>query len=265
MIFLIPSTCPATNSCKSSPPGWAGPRQGPQWWSSAQLVRRTPLQSRRNRTRRRGCPWGSRRAARRARGPQGPTGARSRSWSTAGRGRGRGPAARWGRGPQRPAGRPRRRGTARRTFGRTGTTRRSTAGCPWRFHSWAWNGQTQNLDHYYCFMGVVAEYYVLCFCVSSGGLTLIVGTKKRRFSCNVQRRHPADMFLNESLPPKTPCGHPVHGRHGHGSPVKNRWRFSKFYLKKEKKNFEPHFKNLYLARTCHGFEELTLVLFESLF
>jgi hypothetical protein len=29
-------------------------------------------------------------------------------------------------------------------------------------------------------------------------------------------------LLNESLPPKTPCGHHVYGRHGHGSSVKNR-------------------------------------------
>jgi hypothetical protein len=34
---------------------------------------------------------------------------------------------------------------------------------------------------------------------------------------------PADIFLNDSLPLKNPlCGHHIHGRHGHGSPVKNR-------------------------------------------
>ncbi len=71
--------------------------------------------------------------------------------------------------------------------------------------------------------------------ISSGGLTLIVWTQKLGFSCKVQRRPPADMFLNESLPPKTPCGRHVHGRHGHGSPVRNRQRFSKF-RKKQKKN-----------------------------
>ncbi len=69
--------------------------------------------------------------------------------------------------------------------------------------------------------------------IPSGGLTLIVGTQKWGFSCKVQRRSHADIFLNESLPPKTPCGHHVHGRHGHGSPVKNRWRFSKFRKKYE--------------------------------
>jgi hypothetical protein len=48
---------------------------------------------------------------------------------------------------------------------------------------------------------------------------------------------PADIFLNESLPPKTPCRYHVHGHHGHGSPVKNHWRFSKFCKKgKKKKN-----------------------------
>ncbi len=47
----------------------------------------------------------------------------------------------------------------------------------------------------------------------SGGLTLIVRTQKGGFSCKVQRRPPADIFLNENLPPKTPCRHHVHGRH----------------------------------------------------
>ncbi len=45
-----------------------------------------------------------------------------------------------------------------------------------------------------------------------GGLTLIVGTQKWGFSCKVQRRPSADIFLNESLPPKnplrTPCSWP---------------------------------------------------------
>jgi hypothetical protein len=93
-----------------------------------------------------------------------------------------------------------------------------------------------------------------CTNVPSGGLTLIVWTRKRGFYCKVQRRLPADMFLNESLPPKTPCGHHVHGRHGHGSPVKNRWRFSKFCRK---------YETLILQE--NEFKELTMVLFESLF
>ncbi len=33
--------------------------------------------------------------------------------------------------------------------------------------------------------------------------------------------------LTPCKPWKPPCGHHVHGRHGRGSPVKNRWRFSK--------------------------------------
>ncbi len=40
---------------------------------------------------------------------------------------------------------------------------------------------------------------------------------------------PADIFLNESLRQKPPCGHHVHDRHGHSFPVKNRFRFSKFH------------------------------------
>ncbi len=40
--------------------------------------------------------------------------------------------------------------------------------------------------------------------VPSGGLSLIVGTQKWRFSCKVLRRPPADI-LNESLPPKPPA------------------------------------------------------------
>ncbi len=44
--------------------------------------------------------------------------------------------------------------------------------------------------------------------VPSGGLTLIVGTQIWGFSCKVQRRPPADIFLNESLPPKTPLWTP---------------------------------------------------------
>ncbi len=71
-------------------------------------------------------------------------------------------------------------------------------------------------------------------CVPSGGLTRIVGTQKWGFSCKVQRLPSADIFLNESLPQKIPQRkRRVHGRHGHGSPVKNRWRFSKFCRKYE--------------------------------
>ncbi len=47
-------------------------------------------------------------------------------------------------------------------------------------------------------------------------------------------------------PQKHPCGHHVHGRHGHRSPVKIVEDFESFCKKKQ--NFDPHFKNLYLAR-----------------
>jgi hypothetical protein len=65
----------------------------------------------------------------------------------------------------------------------------------------------------------------------------------------------------KAYPRKPPCGHHVHGRHGHGSPVKNRRRFSKFREK---------YETLTLTlKICiwqeNGFKELTLVLFESLF
>ncbi len=99
------------------------------------------------------------------------------------------------------------------------------------------------------------------FKVPSGGLTLIVGTEKWGCSCKVQRRPPADIFLNENLPPKTPCGHHVHGRHGHGSAIKNRWRFSKFRKKYETLILTS---KIYTLQE-NGFKELTLVLFESLF
>jgi hypothetical protein len=67
--------------------------------------------------------------------------------------------------------------------------------------------------------------------VPSGCLILIIETQTWGFSCKVQRRPPADSFLNESIPPKIPCRHHVHGCHGHDFPVKNRWRFSKFCKK----------------------------------
>ncbi len=73
---------------------------------------------------------------------------------------------------------------------------------------------------------------------------------------------PCEHLLKWQLTPrKPPCGHRVHDRHGHGSPVKNRWRFSKFCKKYET-----------LALTLkigilqdNGFKELELVLFGSLF
>ncbi len=44
--------------------------------------------------------------------------------------------------------------------------------------------------------------------VPPGGLTSLVGIQKWGFSCKVQRRPPADIFFNESLPPKTPLRTP---------------------------------------------------------
>jgi hypothetical protein len=41
--------------------------------------------------------------------------------------------------------------------------------------------------------------------IPSGGLTLIVVTQKWVLSCKVKRRPLADIFLNGSLPPKSPC------------------------------------------------------------
>jgi hypothetical protein len=38
-------------------------------------------------------------------------------------------------------------------------------------------------------------------------------------------------ILKWKLIPKTPCRHHVHGRHGHGSLLKNRWKLSKFCKK----------------------------------
>jgi hypothetical protein len=50
----------------------------------------------------------------------------------------------------------------------------------------------------------------------------------------------------KAYPRKALCGHHVHGRHGHGSSVKNRRRFSKFREKYE--TLTLALKNLYLAR-----------------
>jgi hypothetical protein len=61
---------------------------------------------------------------------------------------------------------------------------------------------------------------------------------------------------------KPPCGHHVHGRHSHGSRVKNRKRFSNF----RKKNYETLTLTLKICILQeNGFKELKLVLFESLF
>ncbi len=97
--------------------------------------------------------------------------------------------------------------------------------------------------------------------VPSGGLTLIVGTQKWGLSCKVQRRPPAYIFLNESLPQKPPCGHHVHGRHGHGSSMKNRWRFLKFCEKYETLTLTS---KICILRK-NGFKELTLSCLKAWF
>jgi hypothetical protein len=64
----------------------------------------------------------------------------------------------------------------------------------------------------------------------------------------------------EAYPPKPPSGHHVHNPHGHGSPVNNRWRFSKF-----RKKFETLTLTLKIFISQENkLEQLTLVLFESL-
>jgi hypothetical protein len=65
----------------------------------------------------------------------------------------------------------------------------------------------------------------------------------------------------KAYPRKPLCGHHVHGRHGHGSPVKNHSRFSKFCKKYETLTLTLEICIL----QEHGFKELTLVMFESLF
>ncbi len=97
--------------------------------------------------------------------------------------------------------------------------------------------------------------------VPSGGLTLIVGTQKWGFSCIVQRRPPADIFLNKSLPPKTPLRTPCSWPPWPWLSRENRWRFSKF-----RKEYETLTLTLIMCILQeNGFKELTLVLFKSLF
>ncbi len=68
----------------------------------------------------------------------------------------------------------------------------------------------------------------------SGGLTLIVGTQKMGVFLQSTEATPFGHLLKWKLTPENPpCRHHVHDRHGHGSPVKYRWRFSKFCKKYE--------------------------------
>jgi hypothetical protein len=82
--------------------------------------------------------------------------------------------------------------------------------------------------------------------VPSGGLTLIVRAQKWGFSCKVQRRSPADIFLNESLPPKTPLWTPCPWPPCSWFTCEKLLKIFKVLWKI--RNFDPHFKNLYLAR-----------------
>ncbi len=81
---------------------------------------------------------------------------------------------------------------------------------------------------------------------------------------------PCGHLLKWKPTPENPhAGHNVHGRHGHGSPVKTRWRFSKFCKKNTKltklrKKYETLTLKLCILQE-NGFKELTLVLLESLF
>ncbi len=64
-------------------------------------------------------------------------------------------------------------------------------------------------------------------------------------------------YLLEWKSQKPPAGHHVHDRHRHGSPVKNRWRFSKFREKYE--TLTLTLKNLYLARKWVWKAQIVLV------
>jgi hypothetical protein len=79
-------------------------------------------------------------------------------------------------------------------------------------HALAFAFSTSWTNYIRFFPAFSPHYGCVTFRLPSGGLTLIVWTQKWGFSCNVQRRPPADMFLNESLPPKTslqtPCSRP---------------------------------------------------------
>ncbi len=68
--------------------------------------------------------------------------------------------------------------------------------------------------------------------VPSGCVTLIIGTKNGDFLAKY-RGDPlrASSCMKAYYPRKPPCGHHVHGRHGNGSPVKNRWIFWRFCKK----------------------------------
>jgi hypothetical protein len=100
-----------------------------------------------------------------------------------------------------------------------------------------------------------------CMLLPSGGLTLILGTQKWRFSCKVQRLPPADIFLNESLPPKTPLRTPYSWPPWPWFSREKSLKISKFCKKHE--TLTLTLKICILQE--NEFKELTLVLFESLF
>jgi hypothetical protein len=84
--------------------------------------------------------------------------------------------------------------------------------------------------------------------IPSGGLTLIVGTQKWGVSCKVQRRPPADIFLNESLPKKTPLRTPCSWPPWPWFSREILLKILKVSWKKKLHSFDPYFKTLYLAR-----------------
>ncbi len=72
---------------------------------------------------------------------------------------------------------------------------------------------------------VVSHGWLLSCNVPSVGLTLSVGPQMWGVFMKSTEATPCEHFSKWKLTPKKPpCGHHVHGRRGHGSPVKNRWR-----------------------------------------
>jgi hypothetical protein len=100
--------------------------------------------------------------------------------------------------------------------------------------------------------------------VPPGGLTSIVGAQKWGGFLKNTEATPCGHLLKWELTPKTRCGCLVHGGHGHGSPVKNRWKI--FTLSWNRELYETLTFTLKICILQKvGFNELKLVLFESLF
>jgi hypothetical protein len=81
---------------------------------------------------------------------------------------------------------------------------------------------------------------------STGGLTLIVGSQKWGFSCKVQRRPPCGHLLKWKLTPENP---PVNTMFMTVMAMVLPWKIVEDFQSFVKiRNFDPHFKNLNLAR-----------------